>query len=350
VSNDIDRDSADSPARHWRGPTIRAIADLTGLGTATVDRVLNNRGGVREATRLKVRDALARMDEGTSSTAAVGRLKITFISESGASFNTSLERAMLAYAAAHPDVDCRFTGIETGTVEALEIARIIEDAGEAADGLVIVAPEALVINRAVRSVTARGVPVICATTDLPGSDRTIYIGNDQSSAGAAAAYIMGRFVGRRAGKILLVISAPYRCQEERELGFRRVLRSEFPDLEVQERVNSNDSLDHSYRSVTDYVRDHGPPAGVYNVAGGNVGVARALRDSGLQGETVFIGHELNTNSRMLLEASEMDVVLGHDLDREVGLSIEMVASYLRHGSVPGVGPTPLHIHTKYNCG
>ena len=84
--------------------------------------------------------------------------------------------------------------------------------------------------------------MVCVATDLPSSGRLAFVGSDQTAAGATAAYLMGRVLGGRAGNVLLVISAPYRGQEERELGFRRVLRAEFPRLNVEERVNSNDDI------------------------------------------------------------------------------------------------------------
>ncbi len=43
------------------------------------------------------------------------------------------------------------------------------------------------------------------------------------------------------------------------------------------------------------------PLGVYNTAGGNVGIARAIAEAGLTGAVAFIGHELNENSARLLE-------------------------------------------------
>ncbi|SPH24716.1 HTH-type transcriptional regulator TreR [Defluviimonas aquaemixtae] len=48
---------------HWKGPTIREIAELSGLGTATVDRVLNGRPGVRDKTREKVQAALRKLSQ-----------------------------------------------------------------------------------------------------------------------------------------------------------------------------------------------------------------------------------------------------------------------------------------------
>jgi LacI family transcriptional regulator len=333
----------------WRTPTIREIAQATGLGTATIDRVLNGRGSVREATRLRVREALERLSHRPVALGSATQTRIAFLSEGGASFNGSLRDALEGYNASHPDTLCSFTGIETGAVETLELAELIETTGGKVDGLVISAPDALAINRAVRSVTAQGTPVVCITTDLPTSNRIAYVGNDQTSAGATAAYLMARLLGGRSGKLLLVVSAPFRCQEERELGFRRVLRSEFQHLDVEERVNSHDTLEHSYSNVRDYIRDHGAPVGIYNVAAGNLGVAQALREAGLQDEVVFIGHELNANSRMLLESSALDLVIGHDFDREVALSVEAILGFRKQEAIPEMWRTDVQIFTKYNA-
>jgi LacI family transcriptional regulator len=226
---------------------------------------------------------------------------------------------------------------------------LIERVRRDSDDLVIVAREAPVINWALKAVAARDVPIICLTTDLPNSGRTAYIGNDQTSVGATAAFLMGRLVGAKPGKILLVISAPYRVQEEREIGFRRVLRSEFIHLEIEDRVSSNDEVEHSYWNVSKYIEEHGAPAGIYNVAGGNVGIGQALEAYGLTGKTTFIGHELNPNSRRLLEAGQMDIVIGHDVHQEVALSIDYLLALLDKKNLPSIAPTKVRIFTKFNC-
>jgi LacI family transcriptional regulator len=336
------------PPSVWRGPTIAEIAAASGVGTATVDRVLNGRGGVREVTRTKVLDALAQFGTGPVADAP-GRRKIAVLTDSGVSFNRSLQEAAEEYGVAHPGVGFGFTAVQTAEVDPIKFAQLIERTGGEADGLIVVAREDLMINRAIRAVTGRGVPVVCITTDLPNSNRTAYVGSDQTNAGATAAYLMGRILGERPGKILLVYSAPYRSQEERELGFRRVLRSEFTHLRVEERVSSNDHAEYSHRSVRKYIAEHGPPIGVYNVAGGNLGIARALEDEGLKGKVVFIGHELNTNSRMLLESGGMDFVVGHDVDREVAQSVEVIEAFLDKRPLPDLVQTKVRVYTKYSC-
>jgi LacI family transcriptional regulator, galactose operon repressor len=339
-----------SATSRWRGPTIRDIARASGVGTATVDRVLNGRGHITEATRHRVLTALSELGHGSAHGTAAARARIAFLTESGISFNQSLEKAVAEYAAAHREVECGFTAVTTAEFRPTDFAAMIERAAEGANGLVIVAREDLAINRTIREVAAHGIPVVCATTDLPNSGRLAYVGSDQASAGGTAAYLMGRVLGPRRGKILLVCSAPYRCQEERELGFRRVLRSEFSQLQIEERVHSNDDVEHTYHSVRKYIQDHGAPIGIYNVAGGNLGIARAVANAGLRERVVFIGHELNANSRMLLESDGMDFVIGHDLDREVALSVEMLAAALAERSLSAGGRTKVCIYTKYSCG
>jgi LacI family transcriptional regulator len=208
----------------------------------------------------------------------------------------------------------------------------------------------LTINRAIRAVVARGLPVVCLTTDLPNSNRTAYVGSDQIMAGATAAYLMGRMIGDRSGKILLVVSAPFRSQEERELGFRRVLRSEFAHLEIDDHVNSRDNFPSSYESVCRYIEEHGAPVGVYNVAGGNRGVAQALQDAGLTGKVRFIGHELNANSRTLLEAGGMDVVIGHDILAEVAVGMAEIEAGIAGRPPLGAPLSRIQVITKFNCG
>ncbi len=117
------------------------------------------------------------------------------------------------------------------------------------DGILLVAREHTEINRAVRRVTQAGKPVICMTTDLPNSGRTAYVGEDQTAAGATAAFLLGNSVRDKNGRILFVLSLPFRCQQEREQGFRRVLRAEFPNLIVDETVSSHEDASRTYDEI-----------------------------------------------------------------------------------------------------
>lgn len=333
----------------WRGPSIAEIAKEARLGTATVDRVLNGRVHVREATREKVLSALERLKQPSLNGQGLPTKRITVLSESGVTYNATLEAAVLGCESAFPDISLDFVGVASGRVDPVKFANLIERSAEDCDALIIMAREDIVINRALRNVVARKVPVVCLTSDLPNSGRAAYVGSDQIGAGSTAAHLMGQLVGNRPGKILLVYSAPYRSQEERELGFRRVLRTDFSHLEIDDRVNSNDDSEHSYRHVMSYLKDHGTPAGIYNTVGGNTGIGKALKEHDLIGKVTFIGHELNSNSRHLLEAGIMNFVIGHDVLAEVEVAIRQVMALLDKRTPPVVPLSSVRVYTKYSC-
>lgn len=334
---------------NWRGPTIYEIADASGVGTATVDRVLNGRTGVREVTRQRVLQTIDRLSKPKFDSLERKARRIAVIADSGASFNKTLQEAVAKLGPLNLDFELTFDSATTADVKPVQLAQLIERTAQDSDGIVLVAREDMMISRAIRAVVARDVPVICITTDIPGSNRTAYVGNDQANNGSCAAYLMGRTLKHLSGNILLVVSAAYRAQAEREMGFRSVLRSGFPNLKVDERVNSADDYDTSYSNIRRYIADHGAPLGIYNVAAGNLGIAAALKEEGLKGSVVFIGHELNTNSRMLLETDGMDYVIAHDVDTEVAMAFDLFRKYFDGTNHADIGKTPVRIYTKYNC-
>jgi LacI family transcriptional regulator len=339
----------DEGDRAWRGPTVAEIAKESRVGTATVDRVLNGRSNVRDVTRLKVLDALERLRRPLAAPNIEVKKRIAFLVESGPSFNLTLEAAVLECCRGRHDIICPFTAMASARLDPIKFANLIERTAEVADALIIVAREDIIINRAIRNVIARKVPVICFSTDLPNSGRVAYVGSDQASAGSTAAHLMGQMLGPREGNILLVYSAPYRAQEERELGFRRVLRSEFSHLAIDDRVNSNDDSEHAYRNVMTYLQDHGTPVGIYNTVGGNSGIGKALQENNLVGKVIFIGHELNTNSRRLLETGIMNFAIGHDVISEVETALRYAEALVNKQTLETIPLFPVRVYTKYSC-
>ena len=127
--------------------------------------------------------------------------------------------------------------------------------------------------------------------------------------------------------MILVASAPYRAQEERELGFRRVLREDFPGLSIRDTITSGDSPETAYKLLRTYFERGEHPLGIYNVAGGNKGIADAIAEFGGSERIVFIGHELNDNSYRLLTHNRMDAVIHHDVYAEIFQAANLLLSH-----------------------
>ncbi|WP_085035695.1 LacI family DNA-binding transcriptional regulator [Ensifer aridi] len=323
------------------------IARLAGVGPATVDRVLNNREGVRERTRSRVLGALEKLrNEQSDSDVPV---QIRLFCDSGETFNVAMAAAAAEVNRSVAGVEVEGTYVTTSEVDPIALARQIEQDGSGADGAVIIAREHPAINRAIRKLRSIDIPVVCLTTDLPSSRRSVYIGNDQYAAGSVAALLIGNALPKERNNILIVMSVPFRCQQEREMGFRRVLRSDFPYLKIEERVISDDRPESTSEQLTRYFEANGHPAAIYNVAGANRGVARALENAGKADETVFVGHELTNHSRSLLESRVMDYVISHDFASELASAARWIKDNL-NGVTTEPPPSQILVHTRYNCG
>jgi LacI family transcriptional regulator len=336
----MDAQMVDSYAR--KKLTIQDIARISGLSTATVDRVMNNRPGVKESTRIRVENALRQ--GGTELQPQVTR-KIAFVIDAGSSFieiiRTSLERVKANF----PHISFSFDSVLNCERDQQAFCQTLTSRIADSDGVVIVSREDMLINSEVREATSRGYPIVCLTSDMPHS--SAYIGVDEVSVGANAALFMGRMIKQKNAKVVFVASSTYRTQEEREMGFRRVMRGEFSHLTVIEKINSNDEADGTYKIIRELLAQHPDVAGIYNLAGGNRGVARALQEAGMTGKTIFIGHELTEHTQKLLEQGGMDIVFAHDMDREVSGCIEAIEKLCR-GIKSERTYYPSLIYTRYS--
>lgn len=330
----------------WRGPTIQEVAALAGVGPATVDRVLNNRPNVSEATRQRVRAA---HDKLRLEAALAEPLQVALFCESGASFNAAMAEAVQTVHRTVAGIAIGSTQVLTNALEPQVFASDLVAAGMASGGAVVVAREHPAINSAIRQLRRAGKPVVCLTTDLPSSRRNTYVGNDQHAAGSVAAQLIGHALSRKDQRILLVMSAAFRCQKERELGFRRVLRAAFPHLRIEERVISDDVPTSTQAQLTAHFHAHGVPQAIYNVAGANRGVAWALEQTGEADSVIFVGHELTPVSRQLLTSGTMDYVVSHDFVAELTQAVRWIEGFY-NGVANDPPPSPILLHTRYNCG
>lgn len=277
------------------------------------------------------------------------RLRLRLVAESGRSFNQAVAEAADRHWSKHPEVEFHAETHLPHAINAEEMAARIRAVGKGADGLLLVAREHPAINRAAADVVADGVPVICLTSDLPASGRTAFVGSDQFASGSTAGWLCGRLLPRhQVGRVLFVCSVPFRCQLDREQGFRQVLRSDFPMLTIEEKVSSDESVEVVYDAIRRHIATHGAPAAIYNVSGANLGIGRALEDEGLAGKTVFLGHELTANVRNLLEKGVMDATISHDFDAEIAMAVECIRQ-AHQGVQVASRIMPSLLHTKYNC-
>lgn len=295
-------------------PGVADIAREAGVSTATVDRVLNHRTGVRPVTAqrvLKAADLLGYLPESQWHAAdRVAPLRLTFLLPEGTNRYIRMLGDFIDYSReqfAPFNVRCRCETFESFNPQALAASLLHH--GPRADGIAFFAMEHPLVRAAVATLQQRGVPTVTLISDVSDSARVAYVGLDNLAAGRSAAYLLARFVAKRTGRLALIAgSRSYRAHVEREAGFLALIEERFPAMEVVALREGLDDERRNFRQTRALLQQYPDLAGIYNIGGASDGVARALKEAGRE-NVVFVGHGLTPDTRALLIDGTMDAVL-----------------------------------------
>jgi LacI family transcriptional regulator len=311
-------DSQDQEEPSLSRPTVNDIAREAGVSLATVDRVLNARPGVRGKTISAVNDAIARLgyvrDMAAANLARSRRYQMAvFLPDGGGQFvqtvADALEEAAQQAAATRTEMSLiRYPAGDTHSLAAL----LAEVDPEAAAGVAVMAPETPVLRDAVRALRQRAVPVVALASDLPNAGCDHFIGIDSRAAGRTAGVLMGRFLGARPPRVVVLAETMLlRDAIERRRGFDEVLQADFASVDVLPTIETHGTTEALRRGLAEVMAGT-EIGGIYLLGSGHRALTLALDGMGLLGRVVVIGHELTKASRAALESGHIHAVIAQN--------------------------------------
>ena len=312
--------------------TLKDVAARAGVGSATVDRVINDRGNVSKDISRRVLQAardlgLKRiLPEHYRRTIRIevilARPELPLIDRMRQQFQrltTVLDASILIHRTILKDES------------AASIARALRKT--TCDAVIVYMPDDPATHAAVAALKARDIPVVTLISDVPGSDRIAYAGPDHFLSGRSAGYFMTRMAARPGPIAVLCNTRQIQSHDDRIRGLEAFLADQ-PGFSIAAVVEGRDDRDRSETRLRQLFAANRDIVAVYNVGAGNLGVAAAIRADLLPARPVFVGHELTKYSAALLREGVMSLTIDQCPELQARLAVNHI---LRHFDFADLG-------------
>lgn len=322
-------------------PTTKDLATVAGVSLATVDRVLNARAGVRQATVERVNAAIKKLNYVRDISAAnLARSKdynfVFLLPAHDDEFTNMILGAVTEANFSLAQERTRITIIRAPANDPHRIAEEIEKlSAEDVDGVAIMAPETPQVRDAISRLEARSIAVVALISSQPNAESAYFVGINNEAAGRTVGQLMARFTGERRGTVLVLTETMQaRDSQERRLGFDEIMAKYAPRLRVHASMETYGDPVRTKQIIRTALQGNPDIVGIYLMNHDISETMRAVEVLGAPLESTIIGHELTPETRARLIDGTMDAVITQDVGHLVRSSIRVLrAKMARVGTV-----------------
>jgi len=339
--------------------TIKQIADLAGVSPGTVDRVLHNRYGVNPNVRQRVQKilididykpnvvakALKRSGESINFGYIVTDLKNPFWNGIIAGFNHA-KKEYESHGVTLKQIDMKEISAEE------QVRRLDELLGgsEKMNGVFIGALNSPIITDYINDIAGK-IPVITYNTDVNGSKRLCFVGQNHMEAGHVAGRLMSLLL-HRDGKIVTFSShLTTLAHVNRFHGFKKSIERLRPDSIVLDAIRHIETDEAGYEAALEALKIPDVTA-LYVTGEGSSGIAKALKESGLRPNVKMICFDMLDGIVEAVKDEIIDFTIGQNEYLQGYLPVKLMYEYLVFGTPPPSEKiyTDIDIRVKENIG
>lgn len=291
-----------------RKVSITDICSVTGLSRSTVDRALNERGQVHPRTHATIQRAIQNLARNGPQTSVENGTPVDIFLRLGAGMMRQMQRTF-DQVKEHEDQFIDLCQLNEETV-----LRHLRDACADNERTAIVAVKDTdrIRSQLIKS-RKSGKKIVALISELGTDARDAFVGIENKAAGATAAYLITEAIGKRPATVGVVVGDnAFRCHEDREIGFRTTLREIGGKVVLAGEARGEDNPDRTYHAVLRMLEAHPGIGAIYNVSGGNEGLARALKELGRERDIIVVSHELTHVSLPLLQENSLNFLFSQD--------------------------------------
>lgn len=316
-------------------PTAKDLAEAAGVSLATVDRVLNDRPNVSEKAARKVNEAIERIGFIRNPAAvnlARNRIyRFRFVlpiagDQYLGALLAQVEEARDALRADLTDVDV----VQAPAGDPYALAKYLTGLDpDQVDGVAIMAPESPQARDAMARLIERGVKVVQFLSGQEKLDDADFVGVNNHAAGATAGKIIGRFLGDKPGKIM-VVAETMMAQDsiERRLGFDSIINTRFPHLSALPSLETYGDEKRARQVIRRLLEHHQDIRAVYVLSSEARAPLSAVEEFADPQRLTIVAHERTPFSEEALKDERIDAIIAQDPGHAVRSAIRIMRARL----------------------
>lgn len=323
------------------GVTIKQIAEMAGVHRSTVDKVLHKRPGVSDDVRKKVQQII---DENNYEANPIGkalkmqnrelRIAVLLLKVDALSYiRKGIEEKLKEYSSFQIHLEFQIIAYSHVQKQAELLDRYRE---KKVDGIILSPINAHEIVEAIDRCTEEKIPVVTVNSDIKGSKRFCFIGQDGYKAGKVAARFMGEFLNGK-GRTVVITSDGDEHQSfpfgTREGGFRTVITEAYPGIRMLPSVTTKEDPAIMRREMQRILREEKDIDGILVTCGCVQAAGEELKSSGRR-DVRLICYEDYPEILDLMREDVVTMTLGSGLNEQGRKSIEVLLDKLIYDRNP----------------
>lgn len=300
--------------------TIKIIAERAGVSIGTVDRVLHNRPYVKAEVRARVLAVMEELDYRPNRVASALAMSGTpwRFAVVHPAWEGYVGEAMAAGTARfleeRRDYNVQVVSYPYRQADMTQCLRLLDRAvEEKARAVALCAAGCPALRDKLEELAERHIPVAAFNSDIPGSRRICYVGEDAHRAGRIAGEIAAKFLGP-GDPLLLVYAGPeYAGHRGRAEGFLERLEERGFRREDCRIAATHENFSETLAAVSAALADTAPPRYIYMANQSVAACAQAIRKAGLAGKIRVLVHDSGPEVRQLLREGLVDFTIDQNL-------------------------------------
>ncbi|WMJ23936.1 LacI family DNA-binding transcriptional regulator [Paludicola sp. MB14-C6] len=321
--------------------TIRQIAELAGVSRGTVDRVLNNRGGVSQEAEKTIKriakelnykpnlmaKALANSQKGTT---------IGVLVNSGG--NPFFDKVLLGIAKAQEEIAGFHIKVKKVELTGYNIEKQLYAINQLVDlqisGLVITPINDSTIAEKLNEVNNKGIPVVTLNADITGIEKLGFVGCNYEKSGQTAGELLGQITQGNATVGILTGSNKMLGHTMRVDGFQQVIEQSYPNITVARILETFDDDQIAYEQTKKLLLENQSINALYYCAGGIDGGIKAVLELGYAHKLKIITVDDTDNIKQYLYQGIVNATVCQQPFKQGYDAIKLVFNKLIYNQLP----------------